>query len=184
MMAVDPNKNGNGASSTLTGVPSASATLIGVTNGKPRKKRPSSLLAVATSLPSVETSLDEFIARANQTLVDADQWRAVEQQAREEDEKRREADALRWKAAEQQLREGELREKTLRSQLDGLQGKLAEAEARAAVASNGNQDGVVADLKVRLSRMEDKARSAEDRAATLADELVVAKTASVKAQPE
>src|SRR5262249_18411617 len=126
----------------------------GVSNGQPRRrKRASSLLAVATSLPSVESSLDEFIARANQTQIDTENWQKVEIEARqaklEEDDKRREADALRWKAAEQQLREGEMREQTLRRQLDGLQGKLAEAEARAAVAVGNNQDALMADLQAR-----------------------------------
>src|SRR5262249_9641656 len=157
---------GNGASATLTGVPSAGATLTGVAapNGK-RKKRPSSLLAVATSLPSVESSLDEFIARANQTMVDQQNWDLAEREAKQEDEKRKEADALRWKAAEQQLREHEARETSLRRQLDGLQGKLAEAEARVAVAlsSSGQmaaaqsgqleaQASELVDLRTRLGR--------------------------------
>ena len=161
-MAVESNKGGNGN---------------GVANGAPRRrKRASSLLAVASSLPSVESSLDEFIARANQTMVDAEQWRSAEIEAKQEDDKRREADALRWKAAEQQLREGEAREQALRRQLDGLQGQLAEAEARAAVASGGSNDAaVIADLKYRLSRSDDRAASAEARMSQLAEELEAAK---------
>ncbi|MBL9018331.1 MAG: hypothetical protein JNL83_29355, partial [Myxococcales bacterium] len=45
----------------------------GSSNGKLTKgnrKRPSSLMATASTLPKVEHSLDEFIAKANQTLVD------------------------------------------------------------------------------------------------------------------
>src|SRR3990167_5201704 len=79
------------------------------------RRRPSSLMAVAQTLPTVEHSLEEFIAK-------------------EADAQRREADLNRMKAAEIQMRAGEAREQSLRSQLDGLQGKLAEAEARAAVA--------------------------------------------------
>src|SRR5690242_5335782 len=153
-----------------------------------RRKRSSSLLAVRSSLPSVESSLDEFIAKANQTLVDAASWQAAGQQAKAEDERRREADALRWKAAEQQLREGEAREHSLRRQLDGLQGKLAEAEARAAVASNGNNEGIVAELRLRLNRTEeritaaeDRARSAEERAGQLAEQLEAARAAAATA---
>ena len=179
-MAVDSKQGVNAGN----GFPTAGPTNGAVTNGTRRRKRPSSLMEAATSLPSVETSLDEFIARANSTLVDADKWRAVEQQAREEDEKRREADSLRWKAAEQQLREGGIREQSLRSQLDGLQGKLAEAEARAAVASSGSgQVGVIADLKVRLSNMEEKARDAEQRVTSLAEELEVARSKAVEMPP-
>src|SRR5258706_4948586 len=130
MMAVE-SKQGGTASVPPTGVAPTGVVAPNGSSGPRRRKRPSSLMAVATSLPSVETSLDEFIARANQTLTDAASWQKIEQEAKQEDDKRREADALRWKAAEQQLREGELREQTLRRQLDGLQGKLAEAEARA-----------------------------------------------------
>src|SRR5262249_16217535 len=172
MMAVDSKHGSNNTN--------------GVTNGQPRRrKRPSSLLAVATSLPSVETSLDEFIARANQTQIDAENWQKVEIEARqakqEEDDKRREADALRWKAAEQQLREGEMREQTLRRQLDGLHGKLPQAEARAAVAVGNNQDGLTSDLRSRASRAEERASSAELRAGQLAQDLVAAKAASAGA---
>ena len=71
-------------------------------NGKPRK-RPSSLMAQASALPSVENSLDEFIAKANETLLDPSAFNSAEVR-REEDEKRKEADALRWKATEQQMR--------------------------------------------------------------------------------
>ena len=94
---------------------SPAQTLTGVAAANPRRrKRPSSLLAAGTSLPSVETSLDEFIARANQTLSDPSEWRHAEQAAKQEDDHRREADQLRWKAAEQQMREGEVREQSLR----------------------------------------------------------------------
>ena len=90
-------------------------------NGKNKRKRPSSLLAQATSLPSVESSLDDFIARANETLGDAnfDAARNAEKELKQEDEKRKEADALRWKATEQQMRESQAREESLRRQLDG-----------------------------------------------------------------
>jgi len=138
-MAVETKlpSNGTSPSSTMTGVPpAASGTLTGMpaVAVKPRKKRASSLLAVATSLPSVETSLEEFIARANQNDVDPSTWDNAERVAREEDEKRKEADALRWKAAEDQLRDGQQREAHLKNKLNGLQGQLAEAEARVAVA--------------------------------------------------
>lgn len=173
-MAVDSKQGGNG------GGPSPAATLAGVTatgtgaNGavKPqRKKGASQLMAAASQLPSVETSLDEFIAKANSTLVDAASWDAAEKQAKQDDEARRSADSLRWQAAEHQLRESDARAESLRRQLDGLQGKLAEAEARAAVASGGNSDGVIADLKMRLQRSDERARGAEERAEQLAADL-------------
>jgi hypothetical protein len=156
------------------------------TNGKNRRKRPSSLLAQASQLPSVESSLDDFIARANETLNDAtfDAARNAEKELKQEDERRKEADALRWKATEQQMLETKAREESLRRQLDGMQGKLAEAEARAAVAtSGGTQDGVIADLKVRLSAIEDAKRAAEDRSAQLAQELVLAKATAAAPAP-
>jgi hypothetical protein len=208
MMAVDSTNKG-GTTVPATGTPAAgspAATLTGMpavaANGKRSRKRPSSLLAVANSLPSVESSLDEFIARANETLSDTssafDAARNAEKVLNEEDEKRREADALRWKATEQQMRESQAREESLRRQLDGLQGKLAEAEARAAVASaGGSQDGIIADLKVRLTAADDRIRSteervnaadarakaAEERASTLAQELVAAKAAAAASPP-
>jgi hypothetical protein len=170
MMAVETNKDSISPASTLTGMLPA--------NGRPRRKRPSALLQAASSLPSVETSLDEFIARANQTLADPSQWNVLEQEAKVQDEARREADSLRWKAAEHQLREGEAREAALRRQLDGLQGRLAEAEARAAVAGSGSQDGVIADLKMRLNRADERIHAAEDRASSLTEDLVAARAAA------
>jgi hypothetical protein len=173
MMAVDStNKGGSNVAAQGTpsaGTPSAAQTLAGMpavsANGKkPTRKRPSSLLAAAQSLPSVENSLDEFIARANETLVDSAAFN-THKQVEEEDKKRKEQDALRMKATEQQMRESQAREESLRRQLDGLQGKLAEAEARAAVASaGGSQDGVIADLKLRLTMADDRARSVEEKA--------------------
>lgn len=190
-MAVDSKQGGSSVPATGTpsaGTPSAAQTLAGMpavaANGKNKRKRPSSLLAQATSLPSVESSLDDFIARANETLGDAnfDAARIAEKELKQEDEKRKEADALRWKATEQQMRESQAREESLRRQLDGLQGKLAEAEARAAVASSGgSQDGVIADLKYRLNSLEESKRSAEDRSAQLAQELVLAKASQAAA---
>ena len=176
-----PSAAGTGANQTLTGMAAATAAA----KGKPRK-RSSSLMQIQSSLPSVESSLDEFIARANQTLTDPAQWQAEAVKQQEADEQRREQDALRWKAAEQQLREGDAREQSLRRQLDGLQGRLAEAEARAAVASTTgtNQDGVVADLKIRLQKMEEKLRAADGQAQQAqrrAEELMIELT-NAKAQ--
>ncbi|MGE5181027.1 MAG: hypothetical protein ACM31C_03150 [Acidobacteriota bacterium] len=142
------------------------------TGGARRVKRSSALQKAAGALPSVETSLDEFIARANATLLDASNWDTAEKEAKAQDLERREADQLRWKAAEQQLRESEAREQSLRRQLDGLQGKLAEAEARAAVAgTTGSHDGVIADLKLRLQRADERTRAAEARSEQLSVEL-------------
>ena len=152
-----------------------------VPNGqaKQKRKRPSSLMQVASSLPSVEHSLEEFIARANQTLVDGSTWDNAEKIAKQEDVKQREADAFRWKAAELQMREGEAREKSLRGQLDGLQGKLAEAEARAAVAGTASESNhALLDLKSKVQSAEQRLREAEERATHLAHELVAAKTSS------
>ncbi|HEY0250446.1 MAG TPA: hypothetical protein VGC41_02925 [Kofleriaceae bacterium] len=168
-------------------------TLTGmVPLGTGRRKRASSLMSAGDSLPSVESSLDEFISRANQTLTDPDQWHAAENAAKQETEQRREADLLRMRAAEQQLLESDAREQSLRRQLDGLQGRLAEAEARAAVAGTGSHDGVIADLKMRLTRADEKLASAEGvaqqaqakaqqheaRAQQLAHELTAAKSAT------
>lgn len=188
-MAVESNKGATPTTnpnpgSTLTGMAAATAAA----KGRPRK-RSSSLMQIQSSLPSVESSLDEFIARANQTLTDPASWQAEQVKQAEEDEQRKEQDALRWKAAEQQLREGEARETSLRRQLDGLQGRLAEAEARAAVASSGSdQDGVIADLKVRMHRVDEKLRAAEQqsyqaqqRAEQLTVELTNAKAAAATA---
>ncbi|MEO9182437.1 MAG: hypothetical protein ABI467_03055 [Kofleriaceae bacterium] len=178
-MAVETNKGDANVSpaQTLTGVPPG----VGA-SGKARRKRPSSLLIAASSLPSVESSLDEFISRANQTLTDAGSWASAEVAAKQEDDSRRENDLLRMRAAEQQLHEGEAREQSLRRQLDGLQGRLAEAEARAAVAGSGSQDGVIADLKMRLTRADDRISQADARANQLAHELATAK-AAVPATP-
>jgi hypothetical protein len=137
-MAVDSKlgetKLGMGANGKHTNPMTNGATIPVVAEGTKRLKRASSLRESATSLPKVEHSLDEFIARANQTLVDVSAWGTADQQAKDADEKRREQDALRWKQAEAQMRDSAVREQSLRGQLDGLQGKLAEAEARVAVA--------------------------------------------------
>lgn len=190
-MAVETNKDAKDANvspaQTLTGVAAVASNGMGANgNGKAsanRRKRPSSLLAAASQLPSVENSLDDFISRANQTLTDPDQWHAAQNASKAEDEQRREADTLRARAAEQQLREGEQREHSLRRQLDGLQGQLAEAEARAAVGNMvGSQDGVIADLKMRLSRASERivaaeqfANQADGRVAQMSSELASAK---------
>ncbi len=158
MMAAETNKDAGMMPPPANGAANG-------TNGTRRAKRKSSLemLALSSSLPSVETSLDEFIARANQTLTDPEDWKAAEHEAKAQDEARREADALRWKAAEHQLNEGTAREAALRRQLDGLQGRLAEAEARAAVASSGSQDGLIAELKLKLARADERIHAAEER---------------------
>jgi hypothetical protein len=160
---------------TITGV-------VPAANGTPaagvKRKRPSSLLAVANQLPSVENSLEEFIAKANQTLVDVGNW-GTDKVKEQEDEKRKEIDALRWKAAETQLRESELREGTLRRQLDNLQGKLAETEARAAVAAESGaapaviaqNDSMIQELRLKIAKAEEKAASADMRARTLSESL-------------
>ena len=159
-----------------------------VGTSKLRAKRKSSLevLAQSTALPSVETSLEDFISRANQTQTSAENWKAAEVEAKAAAEARKEADALRWKAAEHQLREGGERETALRRQLDGLQGRLAEAEARAAVAtSEGANDGMIADLKLRLSRAGEQLSAAEEKNRELANEVQIARASSelIKAPP-
>src|SRR5687768_6285722 len=102
----------NGATNGASAVPV-------IAEGTKRTKRTSSLMRSAGMLPKVEHSLDEFIARANQTLVDVGSWQKQDEEAKQEDQKRKEQDALRWKQAEQQMRESEARETTLRRQLDG-----------------------------------------------------------------
>lgn len=165
-----------GLNQTITGMGTNGAAA-----GPAKRKRPSSLLAVANSLPSVENSLEEFIAKANQTLVDVGNW-GTDKVKEQEDDKRKEIDALRWKAAETQLRESEVREVTLRSQLDNLQGKLAETEARAAVsgsmpAISAASDTVVSELRLKIARAEEKAASADMRARASAEKLEEAKLA-------
>lgn len=145
----------------------------------PNKRRTSRLLAQASSLPSVEHALDEFIARANETEPDI-----LEVARRDEEEKHKELEALRRHATEQQLRESVAREQSLRRQLDGLQGQLAEAEARAAVASvGGSQDGIIADLKLRLTAADGRAQASEEYVAKLAEELVSARAAATPVLP-
>lgn len=164
-MAVDSKQSVNGSS-----------------NGKLSKagrKRPSSLMAQASSLPKVEHSLDEFIAKANQTLVDVSNWGAADAEAKAEDDKRREQDALRMRAAETQMKEGEVRETSLRRQLDGLQGKLAEAEARAAVAGtslgSAAHDSTLAQLRAQIEQAEQQRRAAEQKTQQLSSALNEAK---------
>ena len=151
-MAVDSKQGVNGSSN-------------GKLLSKAGRKRPSSLMAQASSLPKVEHSLDEFIAKANQTLVDVSNWGAADAEAKAEDDKRREQDALRMRAAETQMKEGEVREQSLRRQLDGLQGKLAEAEARAAVAGStmgsAAHDQTLAQLRAQIEAAEQQRKSAE-----------------------
>jgi hypothetical protein len=170
MMAVDSKQGSNGSNENQ-------ATPAAAGHGKfPRRKRGSALQKAAGSLPSVETSLDEFIARANSTLVDAANWDKAEKEARAQDLQQREADQQRWKAAEGQLHESEVREQSLRRQLDGLQGRLAEAEARAAVAgsSGSSQELALQGLKAQTSRAEERARTAEAKAEQLAADLALA----------
>nr|HEX4318866.1 hypothetical protein [Kofleriaceae bacterium] len=156
MMAVETKSNGS--------IPAA-PPLVANGTGAVRRKRPSSLMAVAQTLPSVETSLEEFIARANQTLVDAEKWAEQDARKSNDDIKQREADSLRMKVAEQQLREGDAREQSLRRQLDAVQGKLAEAEARVAVSGTSTgamqaAEALVADLRIRLERSEGRVADA------------------------
>jgi hypothetical protein len=168
MMAVDSKQNGttNGASA----------------NGartKSNRKRPSSLMAHASALPTVEHSLEEFIAKANQTLVDVSTWGNADAEAKAAEEARRQQDALRMKAAETQLREGEARETSLRRQLDGLQGKLAEAEARAAVASttagSAANDAALQQLREQIEIAEAQRKAADLEKQQLAKQLKDAK---------
>jgi hypothetical protein len=189
MMAVDTKQGGTttpaGPAATLAGMPAVSAS------GAFKRKRPSSLMAQSASLPSVENSLDEFIAKANETLIDPSTFNA-DQKAREEDEKRKEHDALRWKATEQQMVQAQAREEALRRQLAGLQGQLAEAEARAAVAgSGGSQDGIIADLRLRLTMADEKVRTSEEKlrltqakVEKLEQEVVAAQDAKFKAEKD
>lgn len=143
------------------------------------RRRPSSLMQTASSLPKVEHSLDEFIAKANQTLVDVSAWGAADAEAKADDERRREQDALRMRAAEQQMKEGEAREQSLRRQLDGLQGKLAEAEARAAVAGStmgsAAHDQTLAQLRAQIEAAEAQRKAAEAKNSQLSSALADAK---------
>jgi len=181
MMAVDSKQGGLS--------PSANGTNGATANGQRTKggrKRPSSLMAQASSLPTVEHSLEEFIAKANQTLVDVSTWGTQDQQLRQEDDKRREQDAQRMKAAEGQLREGEAREHSLRRQLDGLQGKLAEAEARAAVAGttvgSAAHDSTIQALRTQIEQAEAQRKAFDNEKAQLARALAEAREEAAMAR--
>lgn len=144
-----------------------------------RAPRTSALMKAASALPTVERSLEAFIAKANETLVDVGNWGAEEQAAKEAEERRREQDAQRWKQAEQQMRESEQREQAMRRQLDGLQGKLAEAEARAAVAGalsgSSANDAALAELKKQIEEATERMRAAEEKSQQVQRELASAK---------
>lgn len=171
-MAVDSKQGAN----TTNGSNGATANGQRTKGGR---KRPSSLMAQADSLPTVEHSLEEFIAKANQTLVDVSTWGSADQQIKQEDAKQREQDAQRMKAAEGQLREGEAREHSLRRQLDGLQGKLAEAEARAAVAGttvgSAAHDSTIQQLRSQIEQAEAQRKAFDAEKAQLARALADAK---------
>lgn len=177
-MAVD-SKHTNGTNGTNGTAPAVTAQGTGATPTiRPsdaalaaRRKRSSSLMKNAAALPTVEHSLEEFIAKANQTLVDVSSW----EEAKEQDAQRKEQDAQRWKNAEAQAKESEAREQSLRRQLDGLQGKLAEAEARAAVAGtqmgSAAHDTTISELKDQIEKAVARMRAAEDRSQELSSEL-------------
>jgi hypothetical protein len=185
----------NGANGATNGAAANGTATPVVAEGTKRTKRTSSLMRSASSLPKVEHSLDEFIARANQTLVDVSSWGSVDQTAKEADEKRREQDALRWKTAETQMRESDVREQALKRQLDGLQGKLAEAEARVAVAlsasgsmpamtsaSNAAQEKALEELRAQIAQAQTRIATSEQKSQELAKALEIAKT-EVSARP-
>ena len=178
-MAVDSKQNGTNGTAATPSTPSITAAGTGANPtvrpsdaGLPKRKRSSSLMKNASSLPTVEHSLEEFIAKANQTLVDVSGWG---EDAKEQDAKRKEQDAARWKQAEVQMRESEAREASLRRQLDGLQGKLAEAEARAAVAGtqmgSAAHDTTISELKTQIDKAMHRMRAAEERSQELASEV-------------
>lgn len=188
-MAVDSNGANNGTNGVVPAAAPATAKGTGANPAitqQPRRKRSSSLMKSATSLPTVEHSLEEFIAKANQTLVDVSSWDAANEAAKQEDAQRREQDQQRWKAAETQMRESAAREQSLRRQLDGLQGKLAEAEARAAVAGtqmgSAAHDSTINDLKTQIEKAMQRMRAAEERSAELANE-IARKQAELNARP-
>ncbi|MCA9678200.1 MAG: hypothetical protein KC464_24450, partial [Myxococcales bacterium] len=81
----------------------------GTSNGsRTRSRRTSALMAVAQSLPTVESSLEDFIARANATLVDVGGWGLGEEQLRAEREQAergaRDAEAARIREAQDKAR--------------------------------------------------------------------------------
>ncbi|MBP9085050.1 MAG: hypothetical protein KBG15_02990 [Kofleriaceae bacterium] len=155
-------------------------------------------MQVAAALPSVESSLEDFISRANSTP-DAGGWglavdsavqeqRAVEIAQIEADaDRRRQQDQARWKQVEAQLKaESEIRENALRKQLDSLQGKLAAAEARAAVAADTDggaaANAAMAQLQQQVAKAEERVRTAEAaaKAAQAKNNEMAAEAATVK----
>ena len=99
-------------------------------------------MQAATALPTVESSLEDFIARANATMVDVDQWDAEaraekERQAKavhdaEEARLRQVEGAVRGEAAQVQA-SLESRIGTLEAELSESQAQRAELEAKVAV---------------------------------------------------
>jgi hypothetical protein len=110
----------------------------------PRARRTSALMQAASALPTVEASLEDFIARANSTMVDIAGWGLGDEHS---DRAARDADQERNRELQEQTRaEAELREAELARRLSEVETKLAEAEARVAVLSTrGDTDATKTD---------------------------------------
>jgi len=135
------------------------------TTARPRRR--SSLMQAAVALPTVESSLEDFIARANATLVDVDAWES-EARAEKERQARESADAeqAKLREVETSLRADAARERgLLERRIETLQQELAEAQARRAelearVAVLGSQQA----LSATVDELEAKLAAAENRA--------------------
>jgi chromosome segregation ATPase len=165
MSAEDKQEAGNGA----------------FADGTNRRRRTSALMKAAQTMPTVEASLDDFIARANQTLLDVGGWGISEEQARIEKERAqreaRDAEDNRVRDAQLQVRaEADRREAALTRRLIELETKLAEAEAHAALAHQGEdaKGSALAELRARADGAESRARAGEDRIHGLEDKLKAA----------
>jgi hypothetical protein len=173
----------NGSNSSGSSGPGKGPIIMTSANAN-RRKRTSSLMQAAAALQSVESSLEDFISRANSTgdtghAGESTSWKitgdmaAREAKAAEiahieaEAEQRRQTDAVRWRQAEVQLRsEAEAKENALRKQVDVLQNRLAASEARVAIAADGESNGAaavaaMAQLQAQLAKAEERARSTD-----------------------
>ena len=150
-----------------------------------RGKRRSSLMQAAVALPSVESSLEDFIARANSTLVDVDAWEAQARAERErvardaqsaEDAKIRQAEEAVRADANAQRQRLEKRIGDLEAELADVSARRAELEAKVAVlGSSQAMTATVSDLEAKLAAADEKAKAAEAKAAEPVEATVVVK---------
>ena len=136
----------------------------GHTGNGSHRRRASSLMQAATALPTVESSLEDFIARANATLVDVDQWDA---EARAEKERQaqaaRDAEADRVRDAQKVVREESARAQAkLEARIATLESEYSVARRRMPARAARRFDRTIARNRVALARI-DRGADIEDR---------------------